>query len=38
LNDRFDQVNDRLDKLIEVMGGHWRDLEKRVQSLERKVG
>ena len=31
-------TNERLDKLIEIFGGHWRDLEKRVQALERKVG
>ena len=31
-------TNERLDRLIEIMGGHWRDLEKRVQRLEKKVG
>ena len=36
--ERFDRVNERLDKVIELMGGHWRELEKRVEKLERKVG
>jgi hypothetical protein len=31
-------VNQRLDKVIENTGEHWRDLERRVRALEIKTG
>ncbi len=34
----FGRVNVRLDKAIENQGQHWRDLEQRVEALERKIG
>lgn len=31
------QINERLDRIIENTGEHWRDLERRVRVLEDKV-
>ena len=45
LNEKFDLVredlgaiNHRLDKVIENTGTHWRDLERRVASIEQQLG
>ena len=32
----FASINERLDKVIENTGAHWRELEKRVKALEEK--
>ena len=36
-NGRLDQMNSRLDQIVENTGGHYRRLEERVSRLESKV-
>ncbi|HVO29649.1 MAG TPA: hypothetical protein VMV18_02895 [bacterium] len=37
VNAAIGRGNDRLDRLVENTGGHWRDLDRRVSTLEARA-
>ena len=37
LNARIDKLNGRFDHFLDLAGGHYRDHEKRIRAIERKV-